>query len=174
MPIARSVLANLESGRRDSISVAEILVLARALRVPPALLIVPLGREETAEILPGRQVATWPAFMWLGGDIWSGAANGQTTLALGTPGWAEIELFRDHEYALNEWSSNLRDLKNAEISAQTAETENIKNAIARRADHLTEALQNNERHIRVVRARIREEGLIPPPLPQALAHLEEA
>ena len=54
MEIPRSVLANLEGGRRDTISVAEVLVLAAALNVSPLELIFPVGFDEQMEILPGR------------------------------------------------------------------------------------------------------------------------
>ena len=43
MPIPRSVLANLESGRRETVTVAEVLVLAAALDVAPIDLICPSG-----------------------------------------------------------------------------------------------------------------------------------
>jgi transcriptional regulator with XRE-family HTH domain len=174
MPIARSVLANLESGRRDSVSVAEILVLARALRVPPVLLVFPLGREESIEVLPDQRVATWDALRWFSGERWREIYGGELASVLGMPERQEIELFRDHEFAINQWSDNLRDLNHALESAQTADTEPVRNALARRADNLTERLQNDEGHIREIRERLRAEGLIPPSLPRALAHLEEA
>ena len=53
MPIPRSVLANLESGRRDTVSVAEVLVLAAALDVAPIELICPVGFDKQTEMLPG-------------------------------------------------------------------------------------------------------------------------
>ena len=56
MPIPRSVLANLESGRRDTVSVAEVLVLAAALDVAPVELICPVGFDKQMGMLPGRAV----------------------------------------------------------------------------------------------------------------------
>ncbi|MCZ9344665.1 helix-turn-helix transcriptional regulator, partial [Streptomyces sp. TRM76130] len=41
--IDRSVIAKIEKGLRQSISVAELVVIARALGVPPVLLLYPLG-----------------------------------------------------------------------------------------------------------------------------------
>lgn len=55
MEIPRSVLANFESGRRETVTVAELLILAYALDVTPAMLLIPSGE---AEILPG---ITWPS-----------------------------------------------------------------------------------------------------------------
>ncbi|MET8765820.1 helix-turn-helix transcriptional regulator [Streptomyces sp. NPDC004658] len=67
MPIQRSVLANLESGRRTTVTIAEVLVLAAALNVPPALLVFPVGRAEEVEMLPGFQAETLEAVDWFAG-----------------------------------------------------------------------------------------------------------
>ncbi|MGG7101019.1 helix-turn-helix domain-containing protein [Rhodococcus sp. 24CO] len=66
--VKRSVIANLESGRRGTVTVADVLVLAEALRVPPAMLVFPLGAESAVEALPDRQVETWEAAQWWNGE----------------------------------------------------------------------------------------------------------
>jgi 8-oxo-dGTP diphosphatase len=63
-PMHRSVIANLENGRRPSVSVAELLVLARALDVPPLRFLVPL-ENDTVELLPGEYRDPWTATNWL-------------------------------------------------------------------------------------------------------------
>ena len=68
MPIPRSVLANLESGRRDTISVAEVLVLAAALDVAPIDLICPVGFDEQTEMLPGALMDPLSAMRWFTGE----------------------------------------------------------------------------------------------------------
>jgi transcriptional regulator with XRE-family HTH domain len=66
-PVSRSSLANLESSRgRPSISVAEVLVLAAALEVPPSALLVPVGTSEI-EAVPGEPVTPLEAWRWLAG-----------------------------------------------------------------------------------------------------------
>ncbi|MGW3626459.1 helix-turn-helix domain-containing protein [Streptomyces sp. NPDC000880] len=68
LPIQRSVIANFESGRRTSIGVAELLVMAAALRVPPIALIFPMGHEESMRPLPQT---TWDPYMaaeWFTGE----------------------------------------------------------------------------------------------------------
>lgn len=60
-PIPRSTIANLERGRKETISVQEVLVLARALEVPPLQLVFPVGRERTLVVLPGEVTSTWLA-----------------------------------------------------------------------------------------------------------------
>lgn len=44
---------------------------AAALDVTPVLLVLPLGRQETVEALPGRDIPTWEAAMWFcgGGEL---------------------------------------------------------------------------------------------------------
>jgi hypothetical protein len=61
------VIAKLERGLRHSVTLAEVLVLARALEVPPLSLMVPLGEEQDTEILPGDEMGTWPAARWIVG-----------------------------------------------------------------------------------------------------------
>ncbi|WP_405548901.1 hypothetical protein OG215_15270 [Streptomyces globisporus] len=67
MPIQRSVLANLESGRRTTVTVAEVLVLAEALEVAPAALIFPVGYSQEVESLPSVEVSPLRAVDWLSG-----------------------------------------------------------------------------------------------------------
>ncbi|WP_159011840.1 helix-turn-helix domain-containing protein [Streptomyces sp. NRRL F-5123] len=68
VPIARSVLANLESGRRTSIALHEILVLSRALKVSPISLCFPLGDVEKFIPTPNESVDTWDCFKWFTGE----------------------------------------------------------------------------------------------------------
>ncbi|GAA2732434.1 helix-turn-helix transcriptional regulator [Streptomyces nogalater] len=68
MPIQRSVLANMESGRRSTVTVAEVLILAAALDVAPAQLVFPVGYEETCEALPNRTLEPIDAVDWFAGN----------------------------------------------------------------------------------------------------------
>lgn len=68
MPIARSVLANLESGRRSSISLPEVLILSRALRISPVSLCIPLGYLPMYLPTPFDAVDTWVAAKWFTGE----------------------------------------------------------------------------------------------------------
>lgn len=61
----------MENGRarQEGISVAEVLVLADALDVPPALIVFPLEGQGTVEVLPGREMTAWAAYRWFCGDV---------------------------------------------------------------------------------------------------------
>jgi transcriptional regulator with XRE-family HTH domain len=67
-PIARSVIANLESGRRSNVSVAEMLILATALNVPPATLLFPVGFAASVEVVPGGFETPLRAVDWMSGN----------------------------------------------------------------------------------------------------------
>lgn len=68
MKISRSALSDLENGKRKSISLAEVLVLSAALKVPPALLIWPDYPDGLTEFLPGRETPSFQAANWFGGE----------------------------------------------------------------------------------------------------------
>lgn len=66
-PMQRSVIANFESGRRSSIGVSEVFVLAAALKIPPVWLITGVGYEETVEFLPGEYTDPYVCSQWIYG-----------------------------------------------------------------------------------------------------------
>ena len=73
--ITRSVIANIETGRRDergrrrrAVTVEELLSLAYALEVPPVLLLSPLGGDETLEVAAGVDLGALDAAAWIADD----------------------------------------------------------------------------------------------------------
>ncbi|MGW3437089.1 helix-turn-helix domain-containing protein [Streptomyces bacillaris] len=69
LSIPRTVLSNIENGRRTNISVAELLVLAGALEVAPAALIYPVGYVEEVEVLPGVAAHPMHGVQWISGEV---------------------------------------------------------------------------------------------------------
>jgi hypothetical protein len=69
MEVPRSVIANLESGRRETVTVPEVLVLAAALQVAPMELLCPVGFDEQIEMLPGRMMDPLTASRWVDGEL---------------------------------------------------------------------------------------------------------
>ena len=124
-PIPRSVLANLESGRRETISVPELLVLAHALDVAPILLLFPLGIEDVAEVRPGTWASTWDAAEWFAG-------RRETPPALPTgdtdDGVAARPVYRDpvkfYEQLDRAISAHRRAMANAQRWRERSKTEN--------------------------------------------------
>lgn len=66
--VTRSVISDLELGRRRYVTTAEISVLAAALTVPPAFLIYPEQPDGLVEVLPGTGVPSTRAVMWFSGE----------------------------------------------------------------------------------------------------------
>ncbi|MEV4888980.1 hypothetical protein AB0K48_06295 [Nonomuraea sp. NPDC055795] len=166
LPLDRSVLAKLEKGLRQSVSVAEVLVLAEALNVAPVCLIFPLERgAEAVEVLPGRHVYPWAAAKWLSGE--------------GLPAWASkeegdryferldfldlVELPRDHDNWLLEWIKAKGEAAHAQASSDAELL-----AVAQRLQAAS------ERGLRATRRSMRADGVTAlPHLPQELRHLDD-
>lgn len=64
-PIPRAVIAKLESGHRKFITLPELHVIAYALRVPPLLLVVPVGYADWVAVAPRDEVPAEDALNWL-------------------------------------------------------------------------------------------------------------
>ena len=91
--IPRTVISNIENGRRTNVSVAEVLVFARALGVPPIALIFPAGYVAEVEYMPGRRTDVAQAIDWFAGEI---GINEKTRLAdLPRQEWA-LTVAREH------------------------------------------------------------------------------
>ena len=68
--IPRAVLANLELRRRETITVPELLVIARGLDVPPiSLLFPPVEVVNEVEFLPGSKANSENAAQWFCGEV---------------------------------------------------------------------------------------------------------
>jgi transcriptional regulator with XRE-family HTH domain len=65
----RDVVANLESGRRTSVTLDELLILALVLNVPPILLVTPLGTKDEQQVAPGVSATPWDVYRWFLGEI---------------------------------------------------------------------------------------------------------
>ena len=80
--ISRSQIANYESGRKKSLDVAELLVIAAALRVPPLQLLFPEQPDDDIEMVPGQRTSTFHAIAWFTGDpglMWPGREVAELT-----------------------------------------------------------------------------------------------
>jgi transcriptional regulator with XRE-family HTH domain len=67
--LTRSVIADMENGRRLWVSVAELMVLARALNTAPIALLYPAPLADETEMLPGVKVDGPFALQWFCGFI---------------------------------------------------------------------------------------------------------
>ncbi|MDT3397725.1 helix-turn-helix transcriptional regulator [Streptomyces sp. B1866] len=149
-PIPRNVIANLESGRRSTLTVADLLVLGKALEVPPLWLLFPLDHAAQVKALPGEPTETWTAFTWATGekDSWHRKL---------------CDLFRAHERAnrviFNAWYQRPRDEED-----QDSRTDGDSMAPWLSGEQVTRALED----LRRVRTSMRIFSL---PLPQLMPEI---
>ncbi|MFC5951288.1 helix-turn-helix domain-containing protein [Pseudonocardia lutea] len=118
--IPRSVLANLESYRRKSVSLAELLVLAEALEVPPVLLISRFGQVDSVEILPDRNVHPWHVVEWISGDEPLPGSEPETRSSFGLIG--AYKLFLEHLESFNRAVGRWQHTKKRTIKRRKEET----------------------------------------------------
>jgi transcriptional regulator with XRE-family HTH domain len=64
MGISRPTISELETGKRKTVTVQELLVLAHALNTSPAALVYPGPYDQKTEALPGRSVTEHVALQW--------------------------------------------------------------------------------------------------------------
>lgn len=67
-PMSRTVISDLELGRRRSIDVAELAILAAALEIPPVALLYPDLPDGRVEALPGFDISHIEAVQWFSGE----------------------------------------------------------------------------------------------------------
>jgi hypothetical protein len=66
--VSRSTISEIETGRRKSITVADLILLAWALRVPPIRLLYPKLPDGPVEVVPGRSEPSIRAATWFSGE----------------------------------------------------------------------------------------------------------
>lgn len=64
----RQTVTKLETGRRQNVSVVELLALARALDVAPVHLLVPLDDKAAVQVTPTERVSAARARQWIRGN----------------------------------------------------------------------------------------------------------
>jgi transcriptional regulator with XRE-family HTH domain len=76
-PVTRVAISKIEGNKRaGKFDVAELLVLAQALEIPPALLLFPDYPDGTVQGLPGREAESVAAVWWVSGRRARGETSG--------------------------------------------------------------------------------------------------
>ena len=142
--LSRIVITKLENGRRPTVSVAELMIFAQALEIPPLMLLFPIGQSDLdCEIAPDRELSPWDAALWFMGQARLRVTpEGVSTEYTGPDD--TIPLFVRHDELVERWL-----LSSAELKA--------------------DVFKDLRRH----RARMREHGLTLPDLPFELHVLEQ-
>lgn len=66
-PISRAQIANYESRRKQGLDVAELLIIAAALDVPPLSLLYPDLPDGEVEAIPDWPMSSFDAYLWASG-----------------------------------------------------------------------------------------------------------
>ncbi len=161
-PIPRNVIANMESGRRSTIPLVEVMVLAEALRTYPICLLYPVGYVDEVQRLPLRySEPTWEAMRWFTGDMEGFGVEDEM-----------LRAFRAHashqRAALAALEGEKHERWKVETAPNRAEREEAAHA---RADY-AERAEKAEYRLRSARAFIRDGGGTPPLLPPELADVD--
>lgn len=90
-PLTRAVISDLETGRKKSLEIVELLTLAAALDIPPVLLLFPGYPDATVEVVPGSNRMCHDAAGWFAGT-WAGPASGAPV----NPGVLLVRAAREH------------------------------------------------------------------------------
>lgn len=153
--VTRTVITKLENGRKDAVSTAELVILAEALGVAPALLMFPVGYVPAVEVLPGREMTPWDACRWLLGGVRVPTAKGIE------PPDGPIALWADHE-SLTHHIAMMRQSV-AGLLAQLARSENPE-SLEQEIGLSGRVLDTDLGALRRLRKEMRRQGMTPPPL----------
>lgn len=97
--IPRNTIANLENGRKETVPVHELVILAAALGVSPVELVYPVGRADKVEELPGKEQDPLMAAEWFCDER---GAEGDTAVGLHRAFLLRVEELLDDRDSLNE------------------------------------------------------------------------
>ncbi|MEE1763645.1 helix-turn-helix domain-containing protein [Streptomyces sp. SP18BB07] len=165
--ITEQSVKNLESGRKASMTIADFVVLADVLGVPPVTLLFPLGSSDTVEVLPGREVSTWDALAWF---------TGETPMDQPAPAGTSrdvLDVFRNHGDLVAAATASTALAKERRRAASTTLDRARRATLLERAEGYEEHAFEDCQELRAFRGRMRERDLVPPALPDELAFVDQ-
>ncbi|MEV0302075.1 helix-turn-helix domain-containing protein [Streptomyces prasinus] len=161
-PIPRNVIANMESGRRASLPLVDVIVLAAALETYPVHLIFPVGYVEQTQELPFQYlVPTWDALRRFTGEE-------------EVPGHDAglVPDFEHHADLVRTALAALEEQERARFTAETATSSAQREEAERKRIKYADQAISAKYTLRHLRRELREEGAIPPDLPPALVDID--
>lgn len=171
--IPRTVISNIENGRRTNVSVAEVLVIARALGQPPGALVFPAGYVSEVEYLPEKKTDPLEAVDWWSGERPSPDAGvvleerkgfTRTTYPDGIDQhhqWA-INIARKHRAVVNRITNHYRSAFESQVLESTYGEPDNESAVARAI------AKQLEYHLYDLREEMVRRGLVLPELPPGM------
>jgi transcriptional regulator with XRE-family HTH domain len=161
-PIPRNVIANMESGRRASLPLVDVMILAAALDTYPVYLIFPVGYVQQTQELPFQPlVPTWDALRRF---------TGEEDVFDFDPGL--VADFEHHASLVRTALAALEEEKQARFTAKTATSRAQQEEAERQRTQYADQAISAKYNLRHLRREIREEGGTPPRLPLELSDVD--
>lgn len=178
-PIPVLGLRRIERGERR-VDIDDLAAIARALGVPPLLLIFPVDVSREVEVLPGQVRPTYAAARWFMGDSAFPAEAGSPS-SYTEEDWREFAAgptvlgsFAGHEQIAGEAEIALHGARShRELAVRNAHVEGGPEWHHRMAEGDERRYRELERELIGIRERLRAAGIEPPPLRPALAHIDQ-
>jgi len=162
LPIPRNVIANMESGRRASLPLVDVMVLAAALETYPVCLIFPVGYVDQTQELPFQDlVPTWDALRRF---------TGEQEVPANDAGL--VPDFEHHASLVHTALAALEEEDQARFAAKAATSRAQQEEAERKRSEYAEQAISAKYRLRYLRRDIRDEGATPPDLPPALGDVE--
>ncbi|MGW2847892.1 helix-turn-helix domain-containing protein [Streptomyces sp. NPDC001108] len=162
--VPRTSIANLENGRRSGVEIAELLVLAKALQIPPIALMLPVGMSGSVEVVPGEELPIWDAIAWITGETLLGSEPQPGTVA---------EII----YELRIHAQGVNQVQKAIQFAEETQRHGLYSGQRLNGKDMQASIQNYAREsagdLREFRGKLRARGIEPPALPEDLKFLDE-
>lgn len=135
--VSRSGISELETGKRSSISVAEWLILARALEIAPVVLLMPDYPDGETQYLPGHHAMGYEVADWITGQRTTNTnPTKQNSAPLQTPTQLAALLAEREDLEQTEWEDikeTFKQAMNAKDHEQKAQILNKRRDISERA-----------------------------------------
>lgn len=159
-PLSRNSITALETGRKEFISVQDLVVIAVALNVTPILLLFPVDESlDEVELLPELPIGRLASIDWFAGDNMTADRPGGLPDAESDGIWTRnlfvLSMLRGHEESVRAW---LRAVAMANNSQDDEAMQNLSAEQRGRA----------ESRIRSIRQHLKMDRLPMPPLPPGL------
>jgi transcriptional regulator with XRE-family HTH domain len=163
--ISRNTISDLENHRRAHFGIPELIVFARALDIPPLLLLYPVGHQAEAEVWPGEVRPAFRAALWFTGEApvpVEAVPGGEVIVEAEWDSPARpLVMYRENDALFRKEFGSLdtaQKLAEAAASVPGTNQENAAAAVALWRDAAESHRENGER----IRRAAAAEGLIPP------------
>lgn len=170
----RAQVTNLEAGRRDTVTLGELLAFGDVLHVPPAVLAFPVGEIAKVEVMPGKARETWDALRWFTGEAAPQTSSSRDQLDAWAAASGSLRLHRRHQRLTAELAENRIRIHKALATAVKHEATDAERATAEQLiEAETRTAHQLEQRLRDLRQQMRQQNLAPPSLSDEWTYLDQ-